>query len=96
MMESITYLPLYDRAQAGKLLAKKLSEYYRGNAVVVAIHNGGVPVASEICSSLELPLEVVGCKRIRHPANSKKSIGSICKDEVILHDCPYNLPQDYI
>lgn len=87
---------LRDREQAGYQLASALAEFRNSNAVVVGIPHGGVSVASAIAESLALPLEVMSCRKIKHPADEKRTIGSVCEDEVFIHDCSHTIPQDYI
>jgi putative phosphoribosyl transferase len=87
---------IQDREQAGRLLSIKLLEYKNTNTVVVGIPTGGVCVASVISDSLGLPLEVMPCRTIKHPADNRKNIGSVSQDEVIIHDVSYDIPQEYI
>jgi hypothetical protein len=48
-----------DRREAGRLLAAKLANYAdRPDIVVLALPRGGVPVAYEVASALDLPLDV--------------------------------------
>lgn len=96
MIESVPDISHLSRSEAGKLLAKSISEYCQPNTVVVAINRGGAAVAFEICSTLYLPLEFMSSMLLKHPGNRSKSIGSLCRNETVLHDCPYSLPQDYI
>lgn len=74
----------------------KLRRYEKGNAVVVGIPHGGVCVASAIAENLELPLEIMPCRKIRHPTEKAKNIGSVSYTEACIHDCPFDVPQDYI
>lgn len=87
---------LQDREEAGYQLSKMLGEYRNSNAVVVGIPNGGVCVASAIAEALSLPLEIIPCRKIKHPADGKKYIGSVCGDDVFLHGYSHTIPQDYI
>lgn len=85
-----------DRKQAGRLLAQQLKEYRNEDAVVLAIPKGGILVGSGIAESLGLPLEVIACRRIKHPADRRKSIGSIGLSTTLLHDHLMGIPQDYV
>ena len=87
---------LQNREDAGYQLSKTLSEYKSNNAVVVGIPHGGVCVASVIAEALALPLDVITCRKIKHPADPKRSIGSVSEDEVFIHDHSHTIPQDYV
>lgn len=96
MTESIPNTLLQSREEAGMILGKKLKEYEKTDAVVIGIPHSGVCVAAAIASYLSLPLEVVPCKRIKHPANESKNLGSVSLTEVFLPDCCDAIPQDFI
>lgn len=87
---------LEGREEAGRLLSKKLEGYKNTNSIVVGIPHGGVCVAAAVAEALALPLEVVACRRIKHPADSKKSVGSVGATDVFIHDCSASIPQDYV
>ena len=74
-METIAGLDMRDREHAGQLLSKKLSEYKRSNSVVIGIPHGGACVAYAIAECLELPLELMPCRKMKHPADHTKNIG---------------------
>ena len=95
-MNSIASKLLEDRIEAGRLLSVKLNEYKNTNAVVIGIPRGGVCVAYAISKALSLPLELMICSKIKHPGNPKKSIGSVSLNDIFIHDCSYDMPQDYI
>lgn len=96
MIESETSIWIQSREHAGLLLGKKLHAHKNTNAVVVGIPHGGVCVAAALASVLCLPLEVMPCRKIKHPGDRKKNIGSVSIDEVFIHDCPHGVPQNYI
>lgn len=84
-----------DRADAARLLANKLKEFTsRQNVVVVAILAGGVPVGFQLAALLNLPFDVIPCKKIDHPAKRGKSIGSVTLNEISIHD-DMDIPGDY-
>jgi predicted phosphoribosyltransferase len=96
-MERVRFKPGdMDYAEAGKQLAHRLMHENIGNAVVVGIPHAGALIASGVAKELGLPLEVIPCKDLSNPANNTKSIGSVSEHEMVLHDCPFDLPQDYI
>lgn len=87
---------LQDREEAGRMLSEKLNAYKNGNAVVIGIPHGGVFVASALADELSLPMEVMPCRSVRHPADTKKTIGSVSANAVVIHDLSHAIPQDYI
>ena len=56
-----------DRSDAGRRLAKELSEYRGRNAVVLALPRGGVPVAAEVAAALDAPLDLILVRKIGVP-----------------------------
>lgn len=84
------------REEAGRQLTQKLESYRGSDAVVVGIPYGGVVVAATLAEELGLPLDVVLCRKIQHPGNHKKTIGSVAASEVFVQDCSRTIPQDYI
>ena len=66
-----------DRFEAGRLLAARLSEFARSNAIVLALPRGGVPVAFEIASQLHLPLDVFLVRKLGVPGQPELALGAI-------------------
>jgi predicted phosphoribosyltransferase len=69
-----------DRAEAGRRLSKKLSDYKDANGIVLAIPSGGVPVAAEIARSLNLPMDLILVRKIQIPWNTEAGFGAIDPD----------------
>ncbi|MGE0616338.1 MAG: phosphoribosyltransferase family protein [Bacteriovoracia bacterium] len=82
-----------DRAQAGRLLARALTEALEApdesgasrlphliDAWVLALPRGGVPVAFEVAQALSLPLAVLAVKKIGAPDEPEYGIGAIAED----------------
>jgi predicted phosphoribosyltransferase len=66
-----------DRSDAGRRLAKALSEYKGRNAVVLALPRGGVPVAAEVASALDAPLDLILVRKIGVPAQPELAMGAV-------------------
>lgn len=96
MKPGIENLKIQDRRSAGIRLARNLVSEQLHNPIVVAIPHGGVEVGAAIAGSLNVSLEVMPCRSISDPANQDKNIGSISRNEIVLHDRPYTLPEDYL
>ena len=72
------------RQDAGRQLAMKLEEYIDQPVVVLAIPNGGVPVALEVASELKSELDLIICRRIPIPRNPGKGFAAIADDGTIV------------
>jgi len=85
-----------NRKHAAFLLGERLMEYSNTDAIVVAVPGGGIHIGFHLARLLHLPLEVVPCKKIKHPADNNKTIGAVSVDAVVIHDDDNNIPQDFI
>lgn len=90
-----------DRTDAGRQLAEKLKAYKNDPDVIVfAIPRGGVVVADEICSKLNLPMDVVVTRKLGAPFNEELAIGAVDPlGEVALNQYAINMlrvGKDYI
>lgn len=85
-----------NREQAGKLLSRKLTGYKLSDTIVVGIPPGGLVVAAAVAEELHLRLNVLSCRKIRHPSVTSKYIGSVSADEMYVDESDHDLPQDYI
>jgi predicted phosphoribosyltransferase len=76
-----------DRTEAGRLLAKELTDL-RGdkNAIVLGLPRGGVVVAYEVAQVLQLPLDVYITRKIGAPYNPELAIGAVASDGTVFLD----------
>ena len=58
-----------DRADAGRRLAQTLGFLRGGDAVVLGLPRGGVPVAFEVAAGLGAPLDVIVVRKLGLPAS---------------------------
>jgi putative phosphoribosyl transferase len=70
-------LPFLDRAQAGRLLADRLSGHDLRGAIVYALPRGGVPVAFEIALRLDAPLDLVLVRKIGAPGQPELALAAV-------------------
>ena len=71
-----------DRTEAGRALAGRL-ESLRGNDVVVlGLPRGGVPVAFEVSTHLDAPLDVIVVRKVGVPGQPELAMGAIGEDGV--------------
>ena len=76
-------LPFPGRAEAGRILAGRLKAFAnQSDTVVVAIPNGGVPVAAQVATALNLPLSVQVVRKLGVPGQKEMFMGSIAGDDV--------------
>ncbi len=86
---------LHDRADAARILGNKLKVYRdKTDAVVIAILAGGVPIGYHLSALLNLPFDIIPCKKIDHPSKMGKTIGSVTLNEINIHD-DTDIPGDY-
>jgi putative phosphoribosyl transferase len=89
-----------DRTEAGKILAKALSEYKDKNTIVLAIPRGGVIVAYEVAKALNAPLDLIIPRKIGAPNQPELAIGAVTEDgtTILNRDIVQYLrvPDDYI
>ena len=70
--------PLFrDRIDAGKILAQALVSECEPDAVVIGLARGGIEVAAEVARALDLPLDAVAVRKIRHPAQPEYALGAV-------------------
>ena len=76
-----------NRREAGRLLAAHLHEYTdRSDVLVLALPKGGVPVAAEVASALEAPLDVLVVRKIGVPWNPELAVGAIASGGMMVLD----------
>lgn len=66
-----------DRSDAGRRLAKALAAYKGRGAVVLALPRGGVPVAAEVATALDAPLDLILVRKIGVPTQPELAMGAV-------------------
>ncbi|MBI4181024.1 MAG: phosphoribosyl transferase [Chloroflexi bacterium] len=69
-----------DRYDAGRQLAARLGDYKGRSVVVLAIPNGGVPVALGVALALEADLDLIIVRKIPLPLNPEAGFGALADD----------------
>lgn len=79
-----------DRSHAGKVLAGMLEPEYgkMKSALVLAIPSGGIPVALEVCESLDCPLDLLIVRKLQIPGNPEAGFGAMTRDGTVLLNEP--------
>jgi len=70
-------MPFIDRTDAGRQLAKALARYKKQQPVVLALPRGGVPVAAEIATALDAPLDLILVRKIGVPYQPELAMGAV-------------------
>jgi predicted phosphoribosyltransferase len=66
-----------NRAEAGRLLVRRLEQYRGQRPLVLAIPRGAVPMGKIVADALQGDLDVVLVRKLRAPYNPELAIGSI-------------------
>lgn len=73
-----------DRSDAGARLAGRLAEEHLHDPVVLALPRGGVPVAAEVATAIQAPLEVFVARKIGAPSQPELGIGAIAEGGAVV------------
>jgi len=67
-----------NRAEAGRALARHLTEYAnRKDVIVLAAPRGGIPVAYEVATRLGVPLDILVMRKLGVPGHEELAFGAI-------------------
>jgi predicted phosphoribosyltransferase len=77
-----------NRAQAGRQLAERLSQYAnRADVIVFGLPRGGVPVAYEVARALHAPLDVFLVRKLGVPGHHELAMGAMASGGIrVLND----------
>ncbi|RZL76979.1 MAG: hypothetical protein EOP32_26750 [Rhodococcus sp. (in: high G+C Gram-positive bacteria)] len=64
-----------DRADAGRRLVRRLHMYRRTDVVVLGLPRGGIPVAVEVTTALNAPLDVIAVGPLGVPHQPELAFG---------------------
>jgi len=70
-------MPFKDRVDAGRKLAKALAGYKNQKSVILALPRGGVPVAAEVATALDAPLDLILVRKIGVPFEPELAMGAV-------------------
>ena len=72
-----------NREHAGEVLAGMLEVYSHGEAMVMAVPAGGVPVAKVLAEQLNLPMDIAVVSKITLPWNTEVGYGAVAFDGTV-------------
>ncbi len=71
-------VPFQDRRDAGRQLAARLGAYRdRPDVLVLGLPRGGVPVAAEVATALNVPLDFLLVRKVGVPGHEELAMGAI-------------------
>jgi predicted phosphoribosyltransferase len=74
-----------DRRDAGRALARAVAELHDlGDAVVLGLPRGGVPVAYEVARSLNFPLDIFIVRKLGVPGQEELAMGAIASGGTVV------------
>jgi putative phosphoribosyl transferase len=77
----------HDRAEAGRELARHLSDYANHDDVIVlALPRGGVPVGFEVARALHAPLDVFIVRKLGVPGHEELAMGALAGGVRVLNE----------
>ena len=88
-MPQVSSQPFTDRAEAGELLAVRLSALSDlHDVIVLALPRGGVPIGYEVAKALGVALDVFVVRKLGVPGHEELAMGAIASGDVRLvnHD----------
>jgi putative phosphoribosyl transferase len=77
-------VPFKDRCEAGRKLAVALAKYKKQRPVVLALPRGGVPVAAEVATALDAPLDLILVRKVGVPFQPELAMGAVVDGETPL------------
>ena len=73
-----------NRFDAGRKLAEKLTAYKGRSAIVLAIPNGGVPVALQVALAINADLDLVIARKLPVPLRPEGGFGAVVDDGTVM------------
>ncbi|MGD0882507.1 MAG: alpha/beta fold hydrolase [Acidimicrobiales bacterium] len=86
VIRPLTWSRFVDRADAGWRLAERLERFRGTGAVVLGLPRGGVPVAYQVASAIDAPLDVIVVRKLGVPFQPELAMGAIGEDGVRVLD----------
>ncbi|YAF97839.1 MAG: phosphoribosyltransferase [Nodularia sp. CChRGM 3473] len=69
-----------NRAEAGQMLARKLTAYaHCQDVLILGLPRGGVPVAYEVAKALDAPLDICLVRKLGVPGHEELALGALAK-----------------
>ncbi|REK11858.1 MAG: phosphoribosyltransferase [Actinobacteria bacterium] len=74
-----------NRIEAGRVLASQLQRFAgRDDVIVLGLPRGGVPVAAEVASALDAPLDVLLVRKVGTPGHPELAMGAVASGGIFV------------
>lgn len=87
-MSSIPAPGFRDRVEAGRAVAERLADRRGGDALVLGLARGGVPVAREVADLLGLELDLLVVRKVGVPRQPELALGAVTSGGVRVRNEP--------
>ena len=79
--------PYHDRVEAGRVLARQLAHYAsRVDTLILAVPRGGIPIALEVASYLNAPMDAFAMRTLTLAGNPDVALGAVASGGVSVYD----------
>jgi putative phosphoribosyl transferase len=75
-----------DRAEAGRRLAERVAGLGLQRPIVLALPRGGVPIAAEVATTIDAPLDVLVVRKVGAVGQPELAVGAIAEDGDVVLD----------
>ncbi|MFO7704815.1 MAG: phosphoribosyltransferase [Halopseudomonas sp.] len=81
------YTLLRDRVDAGRSLVEPLQKYaHRPEVIILALPRGGVPVAYEVATALQVRLDLMLVRKLGMPGHEEYAMGAIASGGILIRN----------
>ncbi|WP_332445562.1 phosphoribosyltransferase [Dehalococcoides mccartyi] len=85
MMHRPLVSPIFEnRFDAGRQLAEKLTQYKDKSAIVLAIPNGGIPIATQVALALDADMDMIISRKLPIPLRPEGGFGAVADDGAVM------------
>lgn len=81
------YTLLHDRVDAGRSLVEPLQKYaHRSEVIILALPRGGVPVAYEVATALQVRMDLMLVRKLGMPGHEEYAMGAIASGGILIRN----------
>jgi putative phosphoribosyl transferase len=79
-------MPFENRSDAGRRLARALTQYRAAHPVVLALPRGGVVVAAEVAAALDAPFDLLLVRKLGAPGQPELAMGAVADGGAVVRN----------